>query len=106
MTESSTTPESPDPVAQPAAAAAPAPQAAPQAVAVAGPPWRERFRGSSPALAVFAVGTLFGAILTGGVVAIADDDEHHRGPGMQQMQFDQGPGGMRGGDGPMGHYGR
>jgi hypothetical protein len=82
---------------------------APAAVPVARTPLRERFHGTAPALLVFVGGALFGALLTGGVVVLADDDDH-RGPGVE-MRFEGGPGGgdqfggrMQGG--PGGGFGR
>ena len=85
MTEN--TPETPE---QPAPAAAPA-AAAPTPVTIVRTPVRERLHGTGPTLAVFALGGLFGAVLTLGVAAVADDDHHREGVRIERMGPD-GPG--------------
>lgn len=86
MTE--TTPESPEQPEPAAAPAAPAP--APMPVTIVRTPVRERLHGTGPTLVVFALGALFGTVLTLGVAEVADDD-HREGVRIERMGPD-GPG--------------
>lgn len=119
----SETPENPTPQTPESPAAEqpgppPAPSPAPQwAAAPAAPapaprtPFRDRLPATLPSVVLVLVGTVFGALLTLGIGALADDDEHHRGPGITEMRWqDDGQGGRGGmggpGLGPGGGFGR
>lgn len=110
MAESTPTPESQEPVAPaaPEPTSVPLSSPVPMPVTVVRTPLRERFRGSTPALAVFGVGTLFGALLSLGIAELAEDG--HRGPGMEEVRGGPGmPGygpGMHGDGSGMRDYGR
>ena len=72
------TPETPVAPEQPVAATPPSTAPAPTPVTIVRTPVRERLHGTGPTLAVFAIGTLFGALLSLGVSELAEDGPEGR----------------------------